>query len=337
MAEMVAENLHVARWWEMQDDGRILCTLCPRECRIGEGKIGFCFIRQNIGGTLYSLGYGQPVAIHIDPVEKKPLNHFLPGTTILSMGTAGCNLGCKFCQNWDISKAKADQFHSINLTPEAIVQAALEHGTPSIAYTYNEPTIWGEYVIDIARVGHEHGVRSVMVTNGYVTDEAFHDIYDHIDAFTEEFYKKITIAHLEPVLNILKRLKHETNVWFEITTLLIPGANDVDEEIKQLCGWILENLSDRVPLHFTAFHPDFKMTDRPRTPASTLTKARNIGLEMGLKFVYVGNVHDTEGQTTYCPACKTALIRRDWHSVLADRVVKGKCFKCGEAIAGVWE
>ena len=227
------DTLHEARWWEPEPGGRVHCYLCPRHCHIGEGQSGFCFIRVNQGGRLYSLGYGSPAALQIDPIEKKPLNHFLPGTQVFSLGTAGCNMGCFFCQNWDISKSKHDQVHSTAVPPEDVPLLALQYGCPSIAFTYNEPTIWGEYVVDICRAAKRHGVKTVMVSNGYITREAFHDIYDHVDAanidlkaFTEDFYGKITLTHLAPVLETLQWLKNETNVWFEITNLMIPTLND---------------------------------------------------------------------------------------------------------------
>ncbi len=336
-------NMVEAKWWKVVDNGKILCTLCPRYCTIGEGQYGFCFVRQNHGGKLYSVAYGRPTGFGIDPIEKKPLNHFLPGTTILSFGTAGCNLGCKFCQNWNISKAHLDDTNALNVNPEGVVKLALRYKTPSIAFTYNEPTIFGEYVIDISKLAHQNGMKTVMVTDGYITDEARKDIYQHIDganvdlkAFTEKFYQKLTLSHLEPVLDTLVWLRKETNVWFEITTLLIPGENDSDEEINLMCDWILENLGDDVPVHFTAFHPDFKLRDKPPTPPSTLKRARNIALNKGLKFVYVGNVFDREGQTTYCPQCKMKLIERDWHSVIVNRLKNGMCPNCNKIIPGVF-
>ncbi|MBI4466357.1 MAG: AmmeMemoRadiSam system radical SAM enzyme [Acidobacteria bacterium] len=332
-----------ARWWEPEPGGKVHCYLCPRHCHIGEGQTGFCFIRANRGGTLYNLGYAQPAAIQIDPVEKKPLNHFLPGTKIFSMGTAGCNMGCFFCQNWDISKSKSDQVNSTHLDPEQVVAAAKKYGCPSIACTYNEPTIWGEYVVDIAKVARREGINMVMVTNGYVTREAFFDIYDYIDAanvdlkaFTENFYGRITLTHLQPVLETLAWLKRETNVWFEITNLMIPTLNDDPEETKKLCEWILDNLGDDVPLHFTAFHPDFKLTDKPRTPPETLHRARRIAWEVGLRYVYEGNVF-SDGAHTYCPGCGKILIRRSWHSVLENRLENSHCPWCGEFIHGMWK
>jgi pyruvate formate lyase activating enzyme len=329
-----------ALWWETDSDGRILCTLCPRYCRIGEDQAGFCYIRKNIGGKLYSLGYGKSTGFAIDPIEKKPLNHFLPGTGVLSFGTAGCNLGCRFCQNWNISKARLDEAESLDAGPEDIVELALAHKVPSIAFTYNDPVIWGEFAIDISRLARERGLKSVMVTAGYITPEARRDVYRFIDAanvdlkaFTERFYRKLTFSHIEPVLDTLRWLKNETDIWFEITNLMIPGENDDPEETKQLCDWVLNNVGDGVPLHFTAFHPDFKMIDKPRTPASTLRRAREIARSLGVKHCYVGNVSDNEGQTTYCPGCGTAVIRRSWHEILDYRMIGDRC-PCGQKIPG---
>jgi pyruvate formate lyase activating enzyme len=259
------------------------------------------------------------------------------------MGTAGCNMGCFFCQNWDISKAKSDQVNAANLAPEDVVAVAIDHDAPSLAFTYNEPTIWGEYVIDIAREAHASGLNTVMVSNGYITREAFFDVYEHIDAanidlkaFTEKFYSKVTLTHLQPVLDTLRWLRHETNVWFEITNLIIPTLNDDNSEFKELCDWVLTNLGDDVPLHFTAFHPDFKLNDKPPTPSATLHRARKLAMEMGLKYVYEGNIFSSDGGTTYCPNCKTPVIRRSWHSVLTNNLRDGKCASCGTEIAGVF-
>lgn len=337
------ETLHEARWWEPEPGGKVHCYLCPRHCHIGAGQSGFCFIRINQDGKLFNLGYGAPAALQIDPIEKKPLNHFLPGTKIFSMGTAGCNMGCFFCQNWDISKSRHDQVHSMALGPEEVVRLAVHYGCPSIAFTYNEPTIWGEYVVDICQAAKAYGVHTVMVTNGYVTYDAFHDIYDHVDAanvdlkaFTEQFYGKITLTHLEPVLETLKWLKKETNVWFEVTNLMIPDLNDDPVETRKLAEWMLENLGPDVPLHFTAFHPDFKLRDKPRTPPETLHRARQIAREAGLHYVYEGNIF-SDAANTYCPGCSEVLIKRSWHAVLQNRLREGKCPQCGLAIAGQWD
>lgn len=338
--QQVSTGAHEARWWETMSDGRLHCFLCPRHCHIGEGQHGFCFIRKNEGGRLVQLGYGRPAAIAMDPIEKKPLNHFYPGTKILSMGTAGCNMGCAFCQNFDISKAKADHVRSANLSPIEVVETALEYGAPSLAFTYNEPTIWGEYVIDISREARAAGLKNVMVSNGYITREAFFDVYQNIDAanidlkaFTEKFYSKITLTHLAPVLETLKWLRRETNVWFEITNLIIPTLNDDNDELKQLVEWVLQNLGDDVPLHFTAFHPDFKLLDKPGTPPETLHQARKLAMSMGLKYVYEGNIF-SDGGDTICPGCRTRVIRRSWHSVMANDVKHGRCVHCGTAIPG---
>lgn len=333
-----------AKWWEPADNEKILCTLCPRYCKIGDGQPGFCYIRQNHNGKLYTLGYARPTGFAIDPIEKKPLNHFLPGTTVLSFGTAGCNLGCKFCQNWSMSKAKIDELNSLNVTPQEVVALAVKKGTPSIAYTYNDPTIFGEYVIDISMLAREAEIKSVMVTAGYIDKEARKDVYKYIDAanvdlkgFTEKFYWKNTYSHLEDVLDTMAWLKNETDVWIEITTLLIPDENDSEEEIKSECDWILNNLGDTIPLHFTAFHPDFRMMDKENTPEHTLTKARGLALSLGMKYCYVGNVHNAEGQTTFCPNCGETLIRRDWHTVISDSLIAGRCNNCSYVIHGVFK
>lgn len=336
-------NYHIARWWEEAENGKLLCTLCPRYCTIGEGQKGFCFIRENIGGTLYSIGYGRPTGFGIDPVEKKPLSHFLPGTNILSFGTAGCNLGCKFCQNWFTSKAKIDETRSLFASPDDVISLAKKYNTPSIAFTYNDPTIFGEYVIDVSKLAGEEGIKTVMVTAGYIDKKARKEIYQFIDAanvdlkaFSESFYHKLTFSHLNDVLDTLIWLKKDTDVWLEITTLLIPGENDSKDELERMIDWILKNLGDEVPVHFTAFHPDFKMTNKPRTPVSTLDMARSTALSSGLKYCYTGNVHNIESQTTYCPSCNKQLIIRDWHSVLENRLINGRCFSCETKIAGIF-
>jgi pyruvate formate lyase activating enzyme len=337
------ESLHEARWWESMPNGRVHCYLCPRHCHIGEGQGGFCFIRVNQGGKLYSLGYASPAALQVDPIEKKPLNHFLPGTKVLSMGTAGCNMGCFFCQNWDISKSHHDQARSTLLPPEDVPALARRNGCPSIAFTYNEPTIWGEYVVDICKSAREQGIATVMVTNGYITREVFHDIYDHIDAanvdlkaFTEKFYGRITLTELQPVLDVIIWLKNETNVWFELTNLLIPTLNDDPGEIRRLSDWVLENVGPDVPVHFTAFHPDFKLRDKPPTPPATLHMALAIAREAGLNFVYEGNIHDG-AKDTVCPSCRTVLIRRSRHNVTDNNLRDGNCDKCGHTIPGRWK
>lgn len=332
-----------ALWWHKTDRGKIMCTLCPRYCEIGEGQPGLCYVRQNIDGKLYSLGYGKPTGFGIDPIEKKPLNHFLPGSTVLSFGTAGCNLGCKFCQNWSISKAKLDEVNSLTASAEDVVMLAKKYSTPSIAFTYNDPTIFGEYVIDISKIAKEEKIKSVMVTAGYIDKQARKDVYKYIDAanvdlkgFTERFYFKNTFSHLEDVLDTLIWLKKETDVWIELTTLLIPDENDSDEEIKNECEWILENLGENVPLHFTAFHPDFKMINKSQTPHSTLLRAKKIAGNLGIKYCYVGNVNDAKNQSTYCTGCRSLLIERNWHQIKIVNLEKDKCRKCGSVLTGIY-
>ncbi len=339
----MTEKLKEALWWEYDEKGKILCTLCPRFCHIGENQAGFCYIRKNVDNKLVSLGYGQSTGFAVDPIEKKPLNHFLPNTGVLSFGTAGCNLGCKFCQNWSISKAKLDDSRSIEASPETIVSLAIKYNCPSIAITYNDPTIIGEFVIDINKIAKEAGVKTVLVTAGYITESARKDIYKNVDAanvdlkaFTDNFYRKITFSRLNPVLDTLVWLKKETDIWFEITNLKIPDENDSIEETKKMCEWILNNLGDNIPIHFTAFHPDFKMKDKVRTSDETVINARRLAMKMGIKYCYVGNIHDMSGQTTYCPSCKTALIVRDWHKVHSQNISNGKCKNCYEKIDGVW-
>ncbi|HZI94671.1 MAG TPA: AmmeMemoRadiSam system radical SAM enzyme [Patescibacteria group bacterium] len=334
-------GMREARWWRSEEDDRILCYLCPRYCRIGQGQAGFCFIRKNVGGALQSLAYAQPCAIQVDPIEKKPLFHFLPGSRIFSMGTAGCNMGCKFCQNWEISKSREDQVRSAHLMPVEAVEAACSHDCPSMAFTYNEPTIWAEYVIDLSRAAHARGVRTVMVTNGYITLEALPEVYEHIDAanvdlksFTEGFYSKVTLTHLKPVLEAITAIAAR-GVWVELTNLIIPTLNDDMGEIRELAQWVLDNLGPEQPLHFTAFHPDFKLMDQPPTPHSTVHAARQVALDVGLKHVYEGNVHCEEGSTTFCPACAEPVIERSWQRVLRSRLVEGKC-RCGRRIAGLF-
>ncbi|OGX05846.1 MAG: AmmeMemoRadiSam system radical SAM enzyme, partial [Omnitrophica WOR_2 bacterium GWA2_47_8] len=328
------------RFWQKIEGGRILCNLCPRNCTLAEGQRGFCFVRQNVGGKMILTTYGRSSGFCIDPVEKKPLNHFYPGTSILSFGTAGCNLGCKFCQNWDISKSK--EFDRLNdyASPKAIAKTALKYGCRSVAFTYNDPVIFAEYAMDVADTCRELGIHPVAKTAGYITDEARPEFYKHMDAanvdlkaFTEDFYKKITLSALKPVLDTLRYLKKETKVWFEVTNLVIPGENDSDKEFHEMTEWIAQNLGLDVPLHFTAFHPDFKMMGHPATPAATLTRAREIALSKGLHYVYTGNVHDAKGASTYCPNCKKLLIERDWYELGEYNLVsKNQCKFCKTVI-----
>lgn len=333
------------KYWHMQDDGRVQCDLCPRECKMKEGQRGLCFVRMREHDEVVLTTYGRSSGFCIDPIEKKPLNHFLPGTPIFSFGTAGCNLACKFCQNWDMSKSREMDTLADAASPELIAQTAQRMGCRSVAYTYNDPVIFHEYAIDTAQACHELGIKSVAVTAGYISPEPRVEFYNHMDAanvdlkaFTEDFYHKLTGAHLAPVLETLEYLKKETSVWFELTTLLIPGHNDSDKELHEMTSWVVEHLGPDVPIHFTAFHPDWKMRDVPPTPAGTLTRARDIALKNGIHFAYTGNVHDARGGSTYCPSCGELLIERDWYQLghwgLDE---KGHCASCGSAIPGVFE
>ncbi len=333
------------RWWHLLADGRMQCDLCPRDCRLHDGQRGACFVRQRVGDQMMLTTYGRSSGFCIDPVEKKPLNHFYPGSSILSFGTAGCNLACKFCQNWDISKSRDMDRLADEATPEAIAEAAIHNGCKSVAFTYNDPVIFAEYAMDIADACRDRGIQAVAVTAGYIHAEPRREFYAKMDAanvdlkaFTDAFYFKLCGARLQPVLDTLVYLKHETDVWFEITTLLIPGKNDSDEEIRAESRWIMKALGPDVPLHFTAFHPDYKMGDIPATPATTLTRARAIALDEGLHYVYTGNVHDAAGGATYCTGCKTALIVRDWHRIEDYRVTpQGTCPDCGTQLPGRFE
>ena len=333
------------RYWHKLDDGRIQCDLCPRHCKLKEGQQALCFVRARQDDQIVLTTYGRSSGFCVDPIEKKPLNHFLPGTPVLSFGTAGCNLACKYCQNWDMSKSREMDKLAAQASPERIAQVAQELGSRSVAYTYNDPVIFLEYAVDTAKACHERDIKSVAVTAGYISPEARKEFFAHMDAanidlkgFTEEFYHKLTGGHLQPVLDTLEYVKKETDVWLEITTLLIPGYNDSDEELKRMTEWIVETLGPDVPLHFTAFHPDYKMRDVPPTPPETLTRARKLAMEQGLHYVYTGNVHDSEGGSTWCPNCGELLIERDWYVLgkwgLDDR---GRCASCGTPIPGVFE
>jgi pyruvate formate lyase activating enzyme len=332
------------RYWHKLDDGRIQCDLCPRYCRLHDGQRGLCYVRARHRDSIVLTTYGRSSGFCIDPIEKKPLNHFLPGTPVLSFGTAGCNLTCKFCQNWDISKARDFDRLQNQASPEAIAQAAVASGSRSVAFTYNDPVIFFEYAIDVAQACRERGIKTVAVSAGYICREPRIEFFRHMDAanidlkgFTESFYKNLCSARLGPVLDTLEYL-HETDVWFEITTLLIPGENDSPGEIEALSRWVMEHLGPDVPLHFTAFHPDWKMLDKPPTPPATLRQARRIAREIGLRYVFTGNVHDPEGQSTYCPRCNELLIGRDWYELTAWNLgADGRCRQCGTACAGVFE
>jgi pyruvate formate lyase activating enzyme len=333
------------RYWHRLDDGRVECDVCPRACRLREGQRGLCFVRGRVDDQVVLTSYGRSSGFCVDPIEKKPLNHFLPGSAVLSFGTAGCNLACRFCQNWDISKSREIDRLADVAAPAAIAEAAARLGCRSVAMTYNDPVIFLEYAVDVADACRARGIKAVAVTAGYVGEQARRELFGHVDAanvdlkaFTEEFYHRVSAGHLQPVLDTLVYLREHTDVWFEITTLLIPGHNDSDAEIDAECAWIAQHLGRDVPLHFTAFHPDYKMRDVPRTPAETLRRARGIALRHGLRYVYTGNVHDSEGGRSRCPGCGTVVIERDWYVIGGYRLTdEGRCAACGTAFPGRYD
>lgn len=340
-----AHQGHAARYWHLQDDGRIRCDVCPRECALTDGQRGFCFVRRRIGDGLALTTYGRSSGFCLDPIEKKPLNHFLPGTSVLSFGTAGCNLGCRFCQNHEISKARQMDALMDTAGPDDIARAAVAAGARSVAYTYNDPVIFAEYAIDTALACREAGLRNVAVTAGYVQGQARRDIFAAMDAanvdlkgFTPEFYRHLTGGELRTVLETLTYLVHETDVWVEITTLVIPGANDDEPQLRALARWVVRELGTDVPLHFSAFHPDHRMLDVPGTPLSTLVRARDVAREEGVRYVYTGNVHHRQGDVTSCHACDRELIVRDWYAIQEfDLTPDGRCPGCGTAVPGRFE
>lgn len=337
------------RYWHALDDGRLQCDICPRFCKLRDGQRGLCFVRGRQGDQVVLTTYGRSSGFCVDPIEKKPLNHFLPGTPVLSFGTAGCNLTCSFCQNHDISKSRAFDKLQSKASPEMIAQAALKTGSRSVAYTYNDPVIFLEYAVDVAEACRANGIKNVAVSAGYICEEPRQEFFSHMDAanidlkaFTQEFYRKLCSADLAPVLETLKYLKHETDVWFEITDLMIPGENDSEHEVEEMTQWIMENLGPDVPLHFTAFHPDWKMLDKPRTPPETLLRARDIALKNGIRYVYTGNIHHKPTQSTYCHNCGQVVIGRDWHQLSEWNLVFGgnhlsDCSHCGTELAGHFE
>lgn len=332
----------IGKYWSQQSDGRILCELCPRECVLAEGQRGFCFVRQNLNNQMVLTTYGRSSGFCVDPIEKKPLNHFYPGSSVLSFGTAGCNLGCKFCQNWDISKSREWDRLTDQAGPEKIARVAQQLNCKSVAFTYNDPVIFAEYAIDVASACHTLDIKTVAVTAGYISARARQEFFAHIDAvnvdlkaFTKEFYRKVTLAELEPVLDTLQYIRHQTNVWLEITTLLIPGENDSPAEIDAMSKWIVQHLGPDVPHHFTAFHPDYKMRDKSRTPYETLAQAQEIARGNGIKYVYTGNVHNVDGSSTYCSKCGDRLIERDWYVLGAYKLVDAnKCPRCRCTLPG---
>ena len=332
-------------YWHMLENGKIQCDLCPRACQLQTGQRGMCFVRAREGDGIVLTTYGRSSGFCIDPIEKKPLNHFLPGSSVLSFGTAGCNLGCKFCQNWDISKSREMERLADEASPEKLARVACELGCRSIAFTYNDPVIFLEYAADVARACKEHDVKTVAVTAGYICPEPRREFFSFMDAanvdlkgFTEDFYRKLCLARLGPVLETLQYLKHETSVWFELTTLLIPGENDSVGEIERMSAWIAEKLGPEVPLHFTAFHPDYKLQGVSSTPVTTLKRSREIAMKNGLRFVYTGNVRDESGGSTSCPACGNILIGRDWYNITKYNLTNdGLCSRCRARCPGIFD
>jgi len=330
-----------ARWWHALDNGRIQCDLCPRDCKLHDGQRAACFVRANRGGEMILTTYGRSSGFCIDPIEKKPLYHFYPGSSILSFGTAGCNLACKFCQNWDISKSRDMDRLMDEASPEVIARAAQRYGAQSVAFTYNDPVIFAEYAMDTADACHALGIRAVAVTAGYMHLGPAREFYAKMDAanidlkaFTDDFYFKLCVGHLKPVLDLIAMVHHDTDCWIELTTLLIPGHNDSETEIRELAAWCAKELGPDVPLHFSAYHPDYKL-DAPATPPETLRRARRIAQDAGLRYVYTGNVHDRSGDATHCPNCGNAVIERDWYEILGYALDDaGRCTQCGTAIAG---
>ncbi len=338
----VQHSLFPTRYWHALEDGRVQCDLCPRECKLHEGQQGLCFVRANEGGKVVLATYGRSSGFCVDPIEKKPLNHFHPGTPVLSFGTAGCNLACKFCQNWDMSKSREMDILADQASPGKIARVAADLGCRSVAYTYNDPVIFMEYAIDVARACRERGIASVAVTAGYINEEPRKEFFRHMDAanvdlkgFSEDFYWKLTGGHLQTVLDTLVYLRHETEVWLELTTLLIPGHNDSDTEIDEMTRWVVRELGPDVPMHFTAFHPSWKMMDVPPTPPETLARARRIAMDNGVRYAYTGNVHDETGGSTYCHQCGELLIGRDWYVLTRWHLdAQGRCKSCGASCAG---
>ena len=345
MAGNATTTVVPTRYWHRLADERIQCDVCPRYCKLHEGQQGLCFVRARQQDEIVLTTYGRSSGYCIDPIEKKPLYHFLPGTPVLSFGTAGCNLACKFCQNWDMSKAREMDVLADEAPPTVIARAARELGCRSVAYTYNDPVVFLEYAVDAAKACRELGVKSVAVTAGYIAEQAREEFFRHMDAanvdlkaFTDRFYHKICGGHLQPVLDTLIYLKHHTNVWLEITTLLIPGENDSDEELEEMAQWVVANLGPAVPWHFSAFHPDWKMLGIPATPLTTLARARDIAIKYGVRYAYTGNVHNSSGDSTYCHHCRNKVIGRDWYVMTDWQVTEhGECQFCGTPLAGVFD
>lgn len=342
--DLTAASVIPVEHWHDVGNGLIQCDLCPRECKLHENQRGFCFVRGRKENQMWLTSYGRSSGFCIDPVEKKPLNHFYPGSSVLSFGTAGCNLACKFCQNWDMSKARDMDRLLDQASPEMLAQAAKKHQCTSVAYTYNDPVIFHEYAIDTAEACRAQGVKNIAVTAGYISEKPREEFFKAMDAtnidlkaFSETFYQKLTGAKLQPVLETIEYVAQETDTWMELTTLLIPGENDSENEITKMAEWIMEHCGDSVPLHFTKYHPDYRMMNNPETPIETLEKARKIAMHAGLKYVYTGNVLDFEGQATYCPSCGESVIQRQYYDIKGWALKNGCCAHCQTPIDGFFE
>ncbi len=331
-----------ARYYEKLPEREILCRLCPRHCRLGDKERGFCGVRENIGGTYYTLVYGKVCALHVDPIEKKPFFHVLPRTTALSLATAGCNVHCKFCQNWEISQSRPEQVEAVDLPPRAAADAAIRYGCASIAFTYSEPTVYYEYMFDTAVEARRRGLKSVVVTGGHIDPEPLRALTAEVDAikidlkaFSPEFYKTYVRGDLQPVLEAI-RMVRRSRVWLEIVYLVIPTLNDSEADLRAMARWTAGEIGPDVPVHFTRFQPMYLLKNLPPTPVASLEKARRIALEEGLRYVYVGNVPGHEGENTYCPKCRTVVIERSGFAIRANRLKGGACPSCRTTIPGLW-
>lgn len=343
-SEARADELPVkeSMYYKKLENLRIQCEICPRKCSVADLERGYCGNKENRDGKYYTLVYSRPCAVHVDPIEKKPLFHYLPSTSALSIATAGCNIECKFCQNWQFSQFRPEQVKNFNLPPEEIVRLAKEHRTPTIAYTYAEPVVFYAYMYDTAKLAKKEGIRSVMISNGYINEEPLVELCKQLSAvkvdlkaFTEKFYKEICSGELKPVLQRLETLK-KIGIWYEIVVLIIPTLNDSEKEIREMSMWIRDHLGSEVPVHFSRFYPTYKIKNLPRTPVKSLELARKIAMEVGLKYVYLGNVPGHEGENTYCPNCRKVIIRRIGFEILEKNMEDGKCRFCKYSIVGVW-
>ena len=333
---------HPAMFWEERAEGKVRCVLCPRQCEVAREERGYCGVRENQGGRYQTLVYGTLCSANVDPIEKKPLFHYIPGTTAFSVATAGCNMECKFCQNWQISQFRPEQVESVHVSPERLVAACKAEDSPTLAYTYSEPVIFYEYMHDTAALARREGIGSVMISNGYIEEKPLRELCRHLTgvkidfkAFSEQFYAEQCAGRLEPVLKVLEVLK-DIGIWFELVVLIVPTLNDSADEIRRMSAWILKRLGPDVPMHFTRFHPTYRLTNLPATPVATLERCRQIALEAGVRYVYAGNVPMHPGENTYCHQCGTELIRRVGYRISANRIKGGQCGQCGTAIPGVW-